>query len=145
MALNPKQSRFVYEYLVDLNATQAAIRAGYSVATARSIGHENLTKPDIAAAISEAQRQRVTRTEISQDWVLSELRDTYHEAREHHQQGPALRALELMGKHLGMFTDRVDVQLLHTRTIELAAEYGIDPADIAEVEDIALKLLAAPK
>lgn len=56
-----------------------------------------------------------------------------------------MRALELMGKHLGMFTDRVDVQLVHTRAIELAAEYGIDPADIAEVETVALKLLAPPK
>lgn len=71
--LNDKQHRFVDEYLVDLNATQAAIRAGYSARTARAIGHENLTKPNIASAIAEAQRVRSARTEITQDRVLREL------------------------------------------------------------------------
>jgi phage terminase small subunit len=71
--LTDKQKRFVEEYLVDLNATQAAIRAGYSERTARKIGQENLTKPDIAAAIREAQEARSDRTEITQDKVLQEL------------------------------------------------------------------------
>ncbi len=53
MALTAKQIRFVEEYCVDFNATQAAIRAGYSVKTARSIGCENLTKPDIVEAIEK--------------------------------------------------------------------------------------------
>ena len=53
--LTPKQAAFVAEYLVDLNATQAAIRAGYSAKTAGSVGAENLSKPEIAAAIAEAQ------------------------------------------------------------------------------------------
>jgi phage terminase small subunit len=55
MTLTAKQQRFVDEYLIDLNATKAAIRAGYSEKTARSVGSENLTKPDIAEAIAEAQ------------------------------------------------------------------------------------------
>ncbi len=55
MSLTPKQARFVEEYLIDLNATQAAIRAGYSAKTARAMGCENLTKPDIQAAVTEAQ------------------------------------------------------------------------------------------
>lgn len=54
--LRPKQARFVEEYLVDLNAIQAAIRVGYSADTAKSIGCENLTKPDIAEAIAEKPR-----------------------------------------------------------------------------------------
>lgn len=70
--LTPKQSAFVAEYLIDLNATQAAIRAGYSVKTAKSVGAENLTKPDIDAAIQEALQKRAERTEISQDRVLEE-------------------------------------------------------------------------
>ena len=53
--LTPKQQRFVEEYLIDLNATQAAIRAGYSKHTAHSIGHENLSKPEIVAALAEAR------------------------------------------------------------------------------------------
>lgn len=72
-SLTPKQALFVQEYLVDLNATQAAIRAGYSQDTARAIGCENLTKPDIADAIASAQAERSARTEITQDMVLKEL------------------------------------------------------------------------
>lgn len=73
MSLTPKQAAFVREYLVDLNATQAAIRAGYSARTAASIGEENLRKPDIAAAIQAAMDARAQRTEITQDRVLQEL------------------------------------------------------------------------
>lgn len=72
--LTEKQATFVREYLVDLNATQAAIRAGYSASTAHSIGNENLSKPAIAAAVASAQAERSRRTEITQDNVLEELR-----------------------------------------------------------------------
>lgn len=71
--LTAKQARFVEEYLIDLNATQAAIRAGYSAKTAGSVGHENLNKPEIAEAIAAAQMERSARTEITQDMVLREL------------------------------------------------------------------------
>lgn len=71
--LTEKQKRFVEEYLVDLNATQAAIRAGYCAKTARSIGAENLTKPDIQAAIQEGRLAQSRRTEITADRVLEEL------------------------------------------------------------------------
>ncbi len=73
MALTAKQQRFVDEYLIDLNATQAAIRAGYSEKTARSISNENLTKPDIQAAIAKGMQARSCRVEITQDMVLREL------------------------------------------------------------------------
>ncbi|MEL7445085.1 MAG: terminase small subunit [Pseudomonadota bacterium] len=72
MSLTPKQKRFVEEYLVDLNATQAAIRSGYSQKTARAIGQENLTKPDISDAIAEAEAARSERTQITADRVLEE-------------------------------------------------------------------------
>lgn len=70
--LTDKQQRFVAEYLVDLNATQAAIRAGYSQNTARAIGCENLTKPDIQEAIQEERAKLAKRTEITQERVLQE-------------------------------------------------------------------------
>ena len=73
MALTPKQGRFVAEYLIDLNATQAAIRAGYSAKTAGSVGSENLSKPEIAEAIQKAMKAREQRTEVTQDRVLQEL------------------------------------------------------------------------
>lgn len=71
--MTPKQEQFVREYLIDLNATQAAIRAGYSAKTAGQIGDENLKKPDIATAVAEAMKTRAARTEITQDMVLKEL------------------------------------------------------------------------
>lgn len=70
--LTAKQSAFVAEYLIDLNATQAAIRAGYSKKTATETGYENLTKPHIAEAIADAQAKRAKRIEISQNRVLEE-------------------------------------------------------------------------
>lgn len=73
MALTPKQARFVAEYLVDLNATQAAIRAGYSPKTAYAIGGENLSKPEIADAIATEQAKRAIRVEVTQDEVLTEV------------------------------------------------------------------------
>ena len=71
--LTPKQERFVQEYMVDLNALQAAIRAGYSKDTAGVIGHENLKKPYIQAAIARARQEQQQRTQITVDSVVKEL------------------------------------------------------------------------
>ena len=71
--MTKKQKRFVEEYLIDLNATQAAIRAGYSPTTAKEIGCENLTKPNISEAIAKAMAERSRRTGVNQDRVLQEL------------------------------------------------------------------------
>lgn len=72
VALTPKQERFVAEYQVDFNATQAAIRAGYSPRSAKAIGQENLTKPDIQTALRAAMDQAAQRLEITRDRVLLE-------------------------------------------------------------------------
>ena len=61
------------EYLIDLNATQAAIRAGYGANRADALGHENLRKPEIAFAIAEAQKSRGVRTEVTADRALQEI------------------------------------------------------------------------
>ncbi len=71
--LTAKQKRFVQEYLVDLNATQAAARAGYSPKTAEQQGYQLLQHPSVSAAIANAQEKRAVRTEITQDMVLKEL------------------------------------------------------------------------
>lgn len=73
MALTPKQQRFVAEYLIDLNATQAAIRAGYSAKTASSQGERLLRNVELAKAMQAAMKAREQRTEITQDRVLKEL------------------------------------------------------------------------
>lgn len=128
MALTAKQQRFVEEYLIDLNATQAAIRAGYSERTAHSIGHENLNKPEIRARIEEMQVERSEKVNISAQWVLERLVEVtqmsmqakpvekwdYDERKlietgeyVYDSQG-ANKALELIGKHLGMFKDKIE-------------------------------------
>lgn len=73
MTLTPKQSRFVEEYLVDLNATQAAVRAGYSERTANEQGARLLANVSVAQAIAAAQDERSSRTQMDADQVLREL------------------------------------------------------------------------
>lgn len=71
--LTPKQLRFVDEYLIDLNATQAAIRAGYSVKSAALIGHENLRKPNIASEVAKRQSKRAGKLDVTAESVVAEL------------------------------------------------------------------------
>ncbi|OZN24864.1 terminase [Actinobacillus seminis] len=133
--LTDKQQRFVEEYLIDLNATQAAIRAGYSEHLANTNANKLLQNTTIQKAISEAKKQRSERTQITQDEVLrdlQELRDMcmgrksviVTDTVKSNQEGTikavdnaifmfepsgANKALELLGKHLGMFKDRIDM------------------------------------
>ena len=132
--LTPRQQRFVNEYLIDLNATQAAIRAGYSEKTARQIASENLSKIVIQEAIAKAKRERSEATKIDAEWVLrqavelhgrcmQEIRPALHPKSRKQmkdEKGNALftfnaaaanRALELIGKHIeiGAFKERVEV------------------------------------
>lgn len=132
-SLTPRQALFVQEYLVDRNATRAAIRAGYSEATAYSIGHENLSKPDIAAAIDKAAGERSIRTQITADYVLGVIHETVERCRQVHpvldREGkqvfvttpngevvPAftfdskavLKGGELLARHLGMLKDKIE-------------------------------------
>jgi len=104
--LTPKQVRFVDEYLLDLNATQAAIRAGYSAKSARSIGEENLTKPDIKTAIQIRQASREKRTEIAQDDVVKGLLSEAKYFGSGASPSARVRAWELLGKHVGMLDER---------------------------------------
>ena len=108
--LTDKQQAFVNEYLVDLNATQAAIRAGYSEKTASEMGYENLSKPQIADAIQKAMEKRSGRTEIDQDYVLGVIKDTIERCQGEANFNPngVLKGAELLGKHLKLFTDKVE-------------------------------------
>ena len=71
--LTAKQEMFCKEYIIDLNATQAAIRAGYSENTAKEIGCENLTKPNIQEYIAILQKDRMERVQISADNILKKI------------------------------------------------------------------------
>ena len=130
--MTPKQERFIAEYLVDLNATQAAIRAGYSEKTAYSIGQENLKKPAVAEAVVAAQAKRSERTEITQDYVIREITQVIEDRRgtgEHSNPNAVLKGVELLGRHLAMFTDKVDTRL----TLENLSDEELDE-QIAEYE-----------
>lgn len=119
MKLTPKQSLFVDEYLIDLNATQAAIRAGYSEKTAGRIGNENVRKPVIQEAISERMKIRSERTEITQDRVLTDIELIKQDAMRLIEDkdgrslmanhAAALKACELQGRHLQMWNDRLSL------------------------------------
>ena len=148
----PKQKRFIEEYLIDLNATQAAIRAGYSPETAQQTGSENLSKPVISAAISRAMAERSKRTGVNQDRIVLELariafaniadfadmengailphaspddtaaiqsvkvkniptKDGGEIVEREIRLYDKIRALELLGKHLGMWNDKLNLSV----------------------------------
>ena len=106
--LTLKQQRFVEEYLIDLNATQAAIRAGYSEKTAKEIGSENLTKPNIAKAIEEAQEKLSNKTQVTVEMVVQGLLNEAKDLSDGSTQSARVAAWAHLGKHLGMFKDKVE-------------------------------------
>lgn len=126
--MTEKQKRFCDEYLIDLNATQAAIRAGYSAKTAKAIGCENLTKPDIQTYIQEQldriHEQKTADAQEVIEYLTSVMRG------EHTEQAlqlvgdgvqeicdisvsakDRLKAAELIGKRYGIFTDKTDLNI----------------------------------
>ena len=148
--LTDKQQRFVDEYLIDLNATQAAVRAGYSVKTANEQGSQLLAKLSIQQAIAEKMAERSRRTGVNQDRVVLELAkiafvkltdiidekgkikdtateddlaclegykykysdtDSGYSVEREVKLSSKMKALELLGKHLGMWNDKVDLNV----------------------------------
>ena len=161
--LTEKQQRFVDEYLIDLNATQAAIRAGYSAKTANEQGCQNLAKLNISQAISERMAKRSKRTGVNQDRVVQELAkvafikmtdvvdqngkikdnaseddlsciesikykhsdtDSGNSVEREVKIASKLKALELLGKHLGMWNDKLDVNV--TLPVVISGEDSLD-------------------
>lgn len=145
MKLTAKQERFVQEYLIDLNATQAAIRAGYSKKCAYSIGPENLEKPEIKRAIEERIKQidserTADAKEIREFWtrvMRGEEKDTVlrydSEGHQVEQQidvsmKDRIKTSELLGKSFAMFTDKVDSNIDMDLHIEVDYE-DKDPSE----------------
>lgn len=121
--LNERQKQFCNEFLIDFNGTQAAIRAGYSKNTARSIANENLTKPDIQNYLKELIQKRNERTKITQDEVITDIIEVKNRCM---QKAPVLfmgkqvqdendnnlwkfdsqganKALDMLAKHTGVY------------------------------------------
>ena len=127
--LTPKQERFCAEYLVDYNATQAAVRAGYSEKTAGSAGNRLLKNVDVLARVRAMQKEKIEKLCVTSDFVVMKLIETLEQcmsavpvmewSAEEHRKIPtgeyqfdsrgAAKCLELIGRHLGMFEDKVNV------------------------------------
>ncbi|MGA9852125.1 MAG: terminase small subunit [Gammaproteobacteria bacterium] len=105
--LTAKQAMFVSEYLRDLNASAAAVRSGYSPKTASEQASRLLANVKVMAAVQEAMQKRAARVEITQDQVLRGIAFVTEQARQKQDRGAALRGYELLARHLGMLTDKV--------------------------------------
>lgn len=105
--MNAKQRAFAVEYVKDRNATQAAIRAGYSAKTAYSQAHDLLKKPEIQSLIKELEDAAAERSAITVDRIVERLNKIAEDPRA--KDSDRIRADELLGKYLGMFTEKVNL------------------------------------
>lgn len=129
MGLNPKQERFVAEYLVDLNATQAAIRAGYSPRSAHVHAARLLNNDNIRAAVAEKGKKVAENVDITVEFVLSGIKRVIQMAEDRGELNPALKGYELLGKHLQMFIERNETNLTGELTIRVAREKTAIPTE----------------
>ena len=106
--LTPKQQRFVEEYLIDLNATQAAIRAGYSEKTAQEQSSRLLSNVMVQEAVQKAKNKLSERTELTVDMVVQGLLKEAQDYAEGSTQSARVSAWAHLGKHLGMFKDKIE-------------------------------------
>lgn len=141
--MTAKQKRFCDEYLICLNATQAAIRAGYSVKNARNIASENLTKPNIKEYIDARMEEKESELIAGQNEVLKYLTsvlrgesqsteivvegcgDGISEARtiqKEPSEKDRLKAAELLGKRYGLYTEKIDQQV--DMDLNISIDYG---------------------
>ena len=120
--MNARRSTFVQQYILTGNATQAAISAGYSKKGAKQIGSRLLTDADIKEAVNKARTKAAERFEITQDKVIAEIVDIGAEARAAGVYSSALKAKELIGKHIGMWPSKMD----HTGTVQVEERKMLD-------------------
>ena len=106
--LTDKQLRFAEEYLVDLNAAKAVLRAGYNTTNPRTHGYQLLNHPLIREEIEKGLEAKKERNLVSEQYVLEKLRYIVEEQLNDNPQA-ALRGLELLGKNLGMYKDRQEI------------------------------------
>ena len=106
--LTDKQEAFCREYMVDFNATQAAIRTGYSKRTAQVQGSRLLSNVMVKKRVDELRAKAITRNNLDVDQVIAMLLEDRAEAAALKQMGPKVRAGELIGRTIGAFVDRIE-------------------------------------
>lgn len=121
--MNAKQRLFVAEYLVDFKARDAAVRAGYSKKNPHMTAHRLLSNPKIAAAIDEEVKKLERRVELRQDDVVNELKKVAFDQAADTLGSPLkysnkLKALELLGRYLGMFTEKIALTKIDQATVD---------------------------
>jgi hypothetical protein len=133
--MTPKQREFVNQYLIDLNATQAAVRAGYSERRAQEIGYQLLHKTTVAEAVRQALTERSERAKLDADWVLNRLKEEAEDYSENGSPASRVRATELIGKHLGMFPTRT------TMSLALEGQVDVNHSILLEGRRVARRLI----
>lgn len=127
--LTPKEAKFCDEYIIDLNATQAAIRAGYSEKTAGSIGHENLNKPEIQLHIKELQKDLSDRTKITQEMVINELAKIgFSDIKNYYQAGENQKSITTL-------EDKVSGAIKEIKITSFKTEHGISTTKEIKLHD----------
>jgi phage terminase small subunit len=163
--VTPKQQRFVEEYLCDLNATQAAMRAGYSTKTANEQAARLLANASVKSAVNAALEKRRKKTGITAEYVLSNLKEVVERCL---QRAPvtdmkgkqiqdedgndlwefnapgANKALELLGRHLGMFVNRTELTGKGGAPIEVCMPRvdlsGLTDEEVGQLDEITSKI-----
>lgn len=134
--LNSKQLRFVDEYCISHSAADAARKAGYSVKTARSIGHELLTKPDVLAAIQARQAATASELGVTRQQVLEDLLEAIQTARAQGNPGAMIQGAREVGKLLGFYEPEAQRVALTINDQALAARYkGMTDQELTAIID----------
>lgn len=123
LMLNSKQLRFVDEYCISHSAADAARKAGYSAKTARSIGHELLTKPDVQAALQARQAATSRELRVTRQQVLSDLLEAIQTARVQGDPGAMIKGVREVGRLLGFYSPELVKITMGTNEALLKARY----------------------
>jgi phage terminase small subunit len=139
-----KQKLFVSEYLIDMNATRAAERAGYSKKALGVIGHDLLKHPNVKKAIDDEIEARKSRNQITADYVLTRLRENVERAMQEkpvlnsegeqtgefkYEGAVANKALELLGRHLGLFPTKTEIGNIADNSLKITTIKIVDSED----------------
>jgi phage terminase small subunit len=135
--LTPQQKQFVEEYLVDMNGSQAAIRAGYAKKGSEKQASQLLRRPHVRKALNERMGEAKTKTGVTAEFVINKIAKTIHAAEMDSKHNDVLRGCELLGRHLGMFVERTEISgkdgeaIQYEKVTEDAADFTSTIASLA--------------
>ena len=128
-SLSDRQRKFCEEYLVDLVATQAVIRAGYQTKYPNRVAFQLMENPAIRITIDALRAERSKGTDVTKDFVLQKLQKILRKAEEDNNLSAAIRTLELLGRHLSLFVDRQEISDPDGEAIQVQQQKVKEEAD----------------